>query len=66
MLTEEEGDEANSKLTALVTLVRSIPINYILGKDTTTHEDFVQQLYDYGLQEVLDIYQAAYERYLER
>lgn len=66
MLTEEEGDEANSKLTALVTLVQEHTVNYILGKDTTTHEDFVQQLYDYGLQEVLDIYQAAYERYLER
>ncbi len=66
MLTDEEGDEANSKITALVTLVQEHTVNYILGTDTTSHEDFVQQLYNYGLQDVLDIYQAAYERYLER
>ncbi len=65
-LTDSEGKKANTTLTALTTLVEEHMVNYILGKDNTSQEDFVKTLYDYGLQEVLDIYQAAYERYLER
>ena len=65
-LTDSEGKKANSTLTALTTLVEEHMVNFILGKDNTSHEDFVKSLYDYGLQEVLDIYQAAYERYLAR
>ena len=66
MLTDEEGKKANSTLTAIVTLVQEHMVNYILGKDKTSQEDFVKTLYDYGLQDVLDIYQVAYERYLAR
>ncbi len=65
-LTEDEGRTANTTLTALTTLVEEHMVNYIIGKDNTSQEDFVKTLYDYGLQDVLDIYQAAYERYLER
>lgn len=66
MLTDAEGKKANSTITALTTLVQEHMVKYIIGQDNTSHEDFVKQLYDYGLQEVLDIYQAAYERYLAR
>lgn len=65
-LTNEEGNKLNTQLTALNTLIEEYTVNYILGSDTRSFEEFRSQLYDYGLQECIDIYQAAYERYLQR
>lgn len=65
-LTSEEGEEVNRYMTDIKTLTQEYMANYIMGVDTTPFEEFRQKLYDYGLQKVLDIYQAAYERYLAR
>lgn len=65
-LTEEEGDEANPKLTAIKTAVAEYMVNYIIGQDVAPFEQFVSDLYAMGAQDVLDIYQAAYDRYLAR
>lgn len=65
-LTNEEGDKLNTQLTALNTLIEEYTVNYILGTDSRSFEEFRSQLYDYGLQECIDIYQAAYDRYLQR
>ena len=65
-LTEEEGDEANAKITAINTMIAEYMVNYIIGQSTVSFEQFKSDLYDMGLQDVLDIYQAAYDRYLAR
>ena len=65
-LTSEEGSKLNTQLTSLNTLIEEYTVNYILGTDNRSFEEFRSQLYDYGLQECIDIYQAAYDRYLQR
>ena len=65
-LSDEEGQDANRINTALKTMVQEYSINYIIGTDNTDFETFRQSLYDNGLQKVVDIYQAAYDRYLAR
>ena len=65
-LTEEEGDEANTMLTALITMINEYQINYIIGQNTLSFEEFQNQLHDFGIDRVLEIYQTAYNRYLAR
>lgn len=65
-LTEEEGDEANAKITALYTMMTEYTVNYIIGQEDKTYQQFREELFQYGMQDVIDIYQAAYERYLAR
>ena len=65
-LTSDEGSQVNPLLTAINTLVEEYAVNYIIGADNRTYEEFRDTLYEYGLQTCLDIYQAAYDRYLER
>ena len=65
-LTEEESDEITSKMTAVQTMISEYVINYILGTDDTSFEDFKTKLLDYGYQEVIDTYQAAFDRYNAR
>lgn len=65
-MTSEEGEEVNRYMTDIKTLTQEYMVNYIMGIDNTPFEDFRQTLYDYGLQKVLDIYQAAYDRYQAR
>ncbi|MCF0128300.1 MAG: hypothetical protein HUJ70_06990, partial [Pseudobutyrivibrio sp.] len=48
------------------TMTEEYTVNYIIGEDNRTFEEFRAQLYEFGMQEVLDIYQAAYDRYLAR
>ncbi len=65
-LTDEEGSTINTTMTAINTLVEEYTVNYILGTDSRSFEEFQTSLYDYGLQDCIDIYQAAYDRYLLR
>ncbi len=64
--TDEEGTATNSKLTAITTLIQEHTINYIIGEDDTSFEDFKAQLLQYGYQDVIDTYQDIYDRYLAR
>ena len=41
-------------------------VNYINGTDNTSFEDFRNKLNQYGAERICEIYQAAYDRYLER
>ena len=65
-LTSDESDVIATYMTAIETLVQEHMVGYIIGSDSTPHEEFVESLYSYGLQECIDAYQAAYERYLAR
>lgn len=65
-LTDEEGDVTNTEGTAVTTLIQEYIINYIIGADNTPYEEFKESLISYGYQNVIDAYQAAYDRYLAR
>lgn len=65
-LTDDESSEVTSYTTQLRTMIDEYTINYITGTTDETFEEYQQSLYDNGLQEVIDVYQAAYDRYLAR
>lgn len=65
-LTEDEGDDANRILTSITTMVEEYMVNYIIGADQTSYEDFKNTLLEFQYQDAIDIYQAAYDRFLER
>lgn len=65
-LTSEENDIVASKQTAINTMVEEYAVNYIIGQTDKSFEYFCAELSQFGLQDVLDVYQAAYDRYLER
>lgn len=64
-LTTEES-KIHSKFTDLQTMIDEYTINYITGQTVKPFEEYVQDLYAFGLQDVIDTYQAAYDRYLAR
>ena len=62
-LTTDEQLEYNSYATDLETYADAEILKFIMGdRSMDTYDDFVQDLYDMGLQEMLDIYQTAYDR----
>ena len=65
-LTDEEITAVSSKLTSLQTMIDEYTVSYIVGQDVKPFEEFQKDLNDFGLQTVLDNYQAAYDRYLAR
>ena len=65
-LTEEENDEISQKVTAVRTMIEEYMIKYIIGTDNTDFETFKAQLNEYGYQDIIDTYQAAFDRYNAR
>lgn len=65
-LTDAEGNKINATLTSLQTLVQEYMINYIIGQDNTTFEDFKEKVMQYGYQDIIDTYSDCYARYLAR
>lgn len=64
-LTLEES-KVHTKETDINTMIDEYTINYITGQDVKPFDEYVQDLYSFGLQDVIDVYQAAYNRYLAR
>lgn len=64
-LTAEESD-IYSTFTDIQTYIDKYTVAYITGQDVQPFEDYVKALYKIGLQDVIDTYQAAYDRYLAR
>lgn len=64
--TAEETELISVKSTSVNTMAQEYMINYIMGTDNTPVEEIQQQLLDIGYQDVIDAYQAAYDRYLAR
>ncbi|MGI6316811.1 MAG: extracellular solute-binding protein [Christensenellales bacterium] len=65
-LTEAEGDEANTKMTALRTMIEEYTVNYIIGQEVKPFEEFQKDLIEFGVEDVVAIYQAGYNRFLAR
>lgn len=65
-LTDAEAKKITSPATALLTMMQEYTVNYIIGESVKPFEDYVKDLYSFGLQDVVDVYQAAYDRYMAR
>lgn len=62
-LTIEETLEYNSYATDLETYTEGMILKFIMGDEPMDNYDaFLQTCYDMGLQEMLDLYQVAYDR----
>ena len=66
-LTADEQDTYRRVMSDVITCCTEYTNKFIVG-DAPLSEipDFQQQLWDIGLQEVLDVYEAAIERYNSR
>ncbi len=63
MLTLEEAEVLDFYQTDLYTAMDELFANLLSGTwDLANYDSYVQQLYDYGLQEVWDVAQARYDR----
>lgn len=65
-LTDAEANKINATLTSVQTLVQEYALNYIIGQDDTSFEDFKANVLQFGYQDIIDTYEAVYERYLNR
>lgn len=64
-LTAEENEISSQYLTALMTYVDEEGMKFVTGdRDISTYDEFLKTMYTMGLQEVLDVWQAAYDRYM--
>ncbi|WP_198136233.1 hypothetical protein [Paenibacillus sp. oral taxon 786] len=65
--TQEERDVLNARLTEMTTYKEEMLNKFIMGAEPLDKfDDYVQNIEKMGLDQVLKIQQAAYERYLKR
>lgn len=66
-MTDEEAVEYNDKLSPISTRIQEMGLKFMTGDESLDNYDaFVEELNGMGLQDCIDIMQAAYNRYLER
>lgn len=66
-MTEEETTAYNNKYTSIQTLVRENTIKFITGgRSLDEYDNFVQDLYNYGIEDCIGYKQAALDRYNAR
>lgn len=66
-LTESEGRVSELYELNASTYKDEYTVNYIIGNTTMTFDQFVEQMKStYHVDDLVSVYQAAYERYLER
>lgn len=66
-LTDEESVQYTDRMTAIQTYVEEMGLKYMTGDESLDNFDaYVEELNSMGLQECLDIQQAAYERYMAK
>lgn len=68
-LNAEESTVYGGKIGDIDTYVEEMTLKFITGGEPLTEERFAEYqtaLDDFGMQECIEVYQAAYDRYLER
>lgn len=66
-LTQEENEAFSATASDILTVVSEAMSGFIMGtKSLADWDTYVQQCYDMGLQELIDLKQDAYDRYLQR
>lgn len=64
--TIEEQEQASLILNDINTYVQQMEAKFILGEEPLDkHDEFINRLKEMGLDKLVDIYQAAYDRYKE-
>jgi putative aldouronate transport system substrate-binding protein len=64
--SSEEQSIINAKYTEIETYVDEMTDKFIMGIESLDHfDDFVKKVNSMGLDEVLDVQQAAYDRYMK-
>lgn len=67
VLTTEESENVTTHVSDINTYVTEFAAKVIIGEESLDNWDtYVSNIYNMGLQDALDAYQAAYERYLAR
>ncbi len=67
VLNSEESEQVNSVWSDIQTYFFENCLQFIIGtRSLDEFDDFVQTIYNQGLQEVLDAYTSAYERFANR
>ncbi len=65
--TQEENDEINSMMTSINTYVSENRLNFIYGnRSLDEFEAYREDIINMGIERVLEIYQAAYDRFTAR
>lgn len=65
-LSQEENEYVNTYMTDINTLMAERMVKYILGTDTTSHDEFRETLKAHNVEEVTKCYQDACDRYNAR
>ena len=66
-MTEDESNRYSAIANDIATTISENVLAIIVGdKDISTYEDVRQQIKDMGIDTCIEIYQGAYERYLQR
>lgn len=65
-LSQEENEYMNTYMTDINTLMAERMVKYILGTDTTSHDEFRETLKAHNVEEVTKCYQDACDRYNAR
>lgn len=67
IFTPEESSEVANILNNITTYVDEKTVRYIIGlEDLSTFDSYIEELKNFGLDRMLELYQGAYERYLKR
>lgn len=66
-LSLEETEAASAVLGDIETYVDEMIVKFIIGQESLDNFDtYVERIYGMGLQDAIDAYQAAYDRYMAR
>lgn len=66
-LTDEESVIYTDRLTTISSRTSEMALKYMTGEESLDNFDsFVEELYGMGLQELLDVVQASYDRYIAK
>ena len=66
-LNEEELEVYNSVMTEVMTYVQEMQVKFILGIESFDNYDgFIQKIKDMGVDQAINAYQTAYDRYNAR
>ena len=66
-LNEEELEVYNSVMTEVMTYVQEMQVKFILGIESfDNYDSFIQKIKDMGVDQAINAYQTAYDRYNAR
>jgi putative aldouronate transport system substrate-binding protein len=66
-LTADEGERVVNNLNDINTLVEEYTVKCITGADTLDRfDEFVAKIYEMGIEDILEVYQVALNRYNSR